>query len=384
MSIKVQETILSIKQRISTVESDKIKLSETDTRQGLINPMFSVLGWNFGDFMSVKSELRHKNYNDPVDYAFFSSKDKEKPILLLEAKALGKNLDESKIVKQLCMYLGEMGVQWGVLSDGNKYVMYNSEGGSSFEDHRFITLTIKDVDTEDGMPVEEFAEKMVALLSRDCLENNDIQTQYEDHMVDYQIEAAIQSLLSKPFDTLAAAIQKEFKEERVKTNENLRVTRKRIIDYLKNLADEDGAIPLDLGDGSSESRSNELMQDVATIHSSPLKRKEEKRERSKRISVEDLLKDSLIHEGDNWRLQYKGETFWARITGNGELEVNGKNFSTPSKAGTSVTHKPCTGWNYWYFKTHEGQWEKVDALRSEYKNKHGLKAIKRSQNKSVA
>ena len=138
----------SLKQRILDVErrskklseQDKRKLSEQDTRQGLINTLLKALGWDFSDFESIKSEFRHKSYNDPVDYAFFHHKDKNKPVLLIEAKSFGTDLSNGKIIKQLCTYLGEMGVQWGVLTDGDKYVMYNSNSGSSFEEQKFLTF----------------------------------------------------------------------------------------------------------------------------------------------------------------------------------------------------------------------------------------------------
>lgn len=79
------DRLRDIKARITKVETDAIKLSETDTRQGLINPIFSALGWDFSDFTQIKAEHRHKEYNDPVDYAFFSAT-KKVPVLLLEAK----------------------------------------------------------------------------------------------------------------------------------------------------------------------------------------------------------------------------------------------------------------------------------------------------------
>ena len=98
---KLIETLIKLKSRILEVEKDSIKLTEQDTRQGLINVLFRSLGWDLSDFDSVKSEFRHKDYNQPVDYAFFH-KNKDKPILLIEAKALGTNLNDCKIVKQLC------------------------------------------------------------------------------------------------------------------------------------------------------------------------------------------------------------------------------------------------------------------------------------------
>ena len=62
-----------------------------------------------------------------------------------------------------------MGVQWGVLSDGNRYVLYNSRGGTSFDDQKFLVLDIKTVDTDSGFAIEEFVRHLVTLLSRQSL-----------------------------------------------------------------------------------------------------------------------------------------------------------------------------------------------------------------------
>ncbi len=209
------EALRKLKDQILRGESNSIRLSEQDTRQGLINPLFGELGWDFSDFTAVRAEFRDPRYNEPADYAFFG-KDAGKPLLLAEAKALGTDLNNAKIIKQLCTYLGEIGVQWGLLTDGNKYIMYNANAGASFEDQKFLTMQIKTADTDDGIPMAELASKLQSLLSRGCLEDDRIQKFYESHVIDSHIEDALLSLLSEPFDTLAAAIRKELKEERVK------------------------------------------------------------------------------------------------------------------------------------------------------------------------
>ena len=133
---------------------------------------------------------------------------------------------------QVCTYLGEMGVQWGLLTDGNKYIMYNSSSGASFEDQKFLTMQIKTTDTEDGLLLDDLADKLVALLSRKCLENDEIQGAYETHVINRHMEDALSSLLTEPFDTLASATKKEFKEERVKIDPDLKIGQKQIISYL--------------------------------------------------------------------------------------------------------------------------------------------------------
>lgn len=367
------KTLKMLKQRILDVEQRSTKLSEQDTRQGLINALFGALGWDFSDFDSVKSELRHKNYNDAVDYAFFHHEDKNKPVLLVEAKSLGIGLNNGKVVKQLCTYLGEMGVQWGVLTDGDKYVMYNSKSGSSFEEQKFLTLQIKTADTEDGIPLDDLAEKFLALLSRKCLENDQIQRAYEDLVINRHIKEALDSLLTTPFETLASAIKREFKQERVKVDLNLKITQKQIVSYLENIQDEDGRIFMEGVVEPSTSESN-ILHDIAQSQETEGNNKSTKESsyerRSRRITISDLLKDKVINAGDSWRFENKGEFTWGRVTSNGEIEVNGKTYTNPSRAGWAITKKSCNGWIQWFFKDSSSKWCPVNILREQYRERH--------------
>lgn len=385
MEEKLEKILKKIKEQITEVERNRTRISETDTRNAFINPIFRALGWNFGNFAEVRSEFRHKNYNDAVDYAFFSEKKGHRPVLLLEAKTLGTDLNTARIAKQLGMYMGEMGVQWGVISDGNRFVMYNASAGKSFEDKKFLTLVIKDMDTEDGITSNELAKKMIALLSRESLENDDIQATYEQHMMDTQIQSALQSLMASPFDTLARAIRSEFKEERVNVDENLRIPLHKITEYLEELADDDGQIPLAISMEDPSDRDDELMLDIAdsqnTQKTASITSLTEVKKRRKRIAISDLLEDKLIHEGDNWRFHHKGEIFWGRITGNGELEVNGVAQPNPSRAAEHLIKRACAGWNNWEYKDEDKIWQPVENLRAMYREAHGLQRITRKRKK---
>ena len=374
-------TIKKLKQRILETEKNSVRLTEQDTRQGLINPLFRSLGWDFSDFNTVKSEFRHPKYNEAADYAFFCANNRERPVLLVEAKVLGLNLNNGKIIKQICSYMGEIGVQWGVLTDGNKYVMYNSNAGVSFEDQRFITLQIKTADTEDGIASEDLADKLIALLSRDSLENDGIQKFYKEYAVNRHIEDALWSLLSEPFATLAAAIKREFNQERVKVDPRLRIGTNQIIAYLEGMKDDEGRLPLSLDEGVRPSN-HSLLQGVAALS------QQEGADvsaitRAKRITISDLLAAGLVHAGDNWRLSYKGEVFWGRITANGEIESNGEFYTTPWKAGMAITNLiTCAGWRYWHYKDEQGEWRRINTLREQYRHIHSLEAVCRKKKAS--
>ena len=361
----LKDTVLKLKERIIRTEAGNMQLSETDTRQGLINPLFRALQWDFSDFESIKSELRVPQFNEPADYAFYSSKQKtDTPILLLEAKRLGSDLAHKNHVKQLTSYLGATGVQWGVLSDGNRYVLYNSLGGTSFEEQKFLTLEIKTVNTDSGFALEEFVKHLTTLLSRDCLENEEIQQAYEEHMINSRIRLALDSLLSTPFDTLITAIRREFKEERVGLPDGVKVSKTHIDAYLASISDEAGRIPVDLE--AEAIHTDEAVED-SVLTSGTRPKGEQIRAHGKRVSIGDLLTAGLVHEGDQWRLSTKGEVVWGRIESNGQIEVNGEGHGNPSKAFQAGTGLPRNGWYYWHYRDANGEWQRIDTLRSEYR-----------------
>ena len=370
--LELIKQISDLKDRILEIDKKSIKLSETDTRQGLINPLFRSLGWDFGDFTSIRSEFRNKKYNEPVDYAFFATKNGNIPILLLEAKQYGKNLEDPKTVKQLCNYLGEMGTQWGVLSDGNHYIMYNSKGGLNFEDQKYLSLQLKTVDTDDGITSQKIAEHLDVLLSRKSLEDETIQSAYEEHIVHSQIERAFESLLSEPFKTLVNAIRTEFKQTRVRANPKLRLTNDKIEEYLKSISDE-GRIAIERE--GKEIHSDEEMVRSITEATQDTKEKDNGVKTTvlshgKRITIKNLLEEKLIYEGDNWKMDYKGDVYWGRITGNGEVEIDGKTFQNPSKAGNMIMIGGCNGWFWWHYKTKQNDWDRIDVLRQQYRGMH--------------
>ena len=231
-----------------------------------------------------------------------------------------------------------------------------------------LTLTIKTMDTEDGIPADELANKFIGLLSRECLENESIQDAYEEHMRYQQIKRGMESLLSHPFDTLYKAVKREFKEERVGANPNLQVTNRHIESFLDSIADEEGRIAIDLEAEQVHSK-DEVIGSAAQTEAAGEKAKQV-RSRGKRVLIKNLLDAGLIQEGDNWRFESKGEVTWGRVVGNGQLEVNGRKYPNPSRAAHGLIRGGVNGWYYWHYKNANDEWRRIGELRQAYHDRH--------------
>ena len=76
-------------------------MNEQNTKAALIEPILRALGWDVEDVEEVVHEYRRKKQDNPVDFAMMILRT---PKLFLEAKALRKNLDDAKWIKQALGY----------------------------------------------------------------------------------------------------------------------------------------------------------------------------------------------------------------------------------------------------------------------------------------
>ena len=112
----LKETIETLHERIQTHRA-YLEGNETRTRQVLIDPMLHKLGWDVGDPNSV--ELEYRIGRDWADYVLMGS---GRPIAVIEAKALGKPLDEKETMQAL-NYANSAGIPYMTLTNGDHWRM---------------------------------------------------------------------------------------------------------------------------------------------------------------------------------------------------------------------------------------------------------------------
>ena len=112
----LKETIETLRERIQA-HRPYLEGNETRTRQVLIDPMLHELGWNVGDPNSV--ELEYRIGQGRADYALMGS---ERLIAVIEAKALGKPLDEKETMQAL-NYANAAGIPYMTLTNGDHWRM---------------------------------------------------------------------------------------------------------------------------------------------------------------------------------------------------------------------------------------------------------------------
>ena len=112
----LKETIETLRERIQA-HRPYLEGNETRTRQVLIDPVLHTLGWDVGDPNSV--ELEYRIGRDWADYVLMGS---GRPIAVIEAKALGKPLDDKETMQAL-NYANTAGIPYMTLTNGDHWRM---------------------------------------------------------------------------------------------------------------------------------------------------------------------------------------------------------------------------------------------------------------------
>jgi len=96
--------------------------NEIAVREQLINPILNILGWD----TSNPNYVRHNAPNEfgkIPDYTLIKNK---KNVLVVEAKNLTVELKDDKIISQLAGYSYNMGISFGILTNGIKWLLFNT------------------------------------------------------------------------------------------------------------------------------------------------------------------------------------------------------------------------------------------------------------------
>jgi predicted type IV restriction endonuclease len=342
---ELRDVIAQMKQRILSFAGKKI--SEEDTKFKLINPILAVLGWDMQQHDEVRLEFRSESHHNPVDYAFFHN---GKPILFLEAKALGGDIDDPKFVNQTMKYAYEADVEWCVLSNGNVYCIYRTYEKGKSQDRLFRKINL----TEDT-DLEEIA-YFLGLLTRHNVIQGKLSTQWKESFADQKVKAAIEKLVTDQDDALVRMLLK--KTEGLQTAEirqSLSRARVSIGFHLDGLT-------LGKPQARAKKATKQRAKAVAQVN----------------ISLQQLIESGIVKPPQRILSHYKGQTLEARILRDGDVEYNGHKYSSLSVAGgvarvvvsgppaSGAAYYPTNGWTFWQYQDASGGLHPLDHWRELY------------------
>lgn len=193
------DTLQKLRKRIMQIRNRNKSIGEENTKTTLINPLLTALGWDLEELDEVCQEYRRKPQDNPVDYALFIFGN---PRLLVEAKAIEKDLNDSKWISQTLGYATVVGVEWCVLTNGDEYHIYNSHAPVEVEEKLFRVVHISD-STQDA-----YTHETLSLLSKDKMGENIIKVLWKSQFIDRHVSTALQDIFRDEDKGLVNLIRK--------------------------------------------------------------------------------------------------------------------------------------------------------------------------------
>jgi hypothetical protein len=166
------------------------KLSEPQTRTSVINPLLKSLGWDVGNPYEVEENSRTPDGKIP-DYRL---KINSKLVLVVEAKALDKSLDDDRDIGQVVGYAGNAGIDWCVLTNGVKWQVYRSFENCSAPERLLFAVSL-DPQEALGKSAQQLAEQMWGF-SRDGMANGTLDKWREPIFIDRKVIKAIEEIMT--------------------------------------------------------------------------------------------------------------------------------------------------------------------------------------------
>ncbi len=121
LTIEIENEVKETIKRVDKYRGDYIS-NEQAVRTQLIEPILNVLGWKTSNPEFVKPNAPDEDGKIP-DYTLFQNR---KTTLIVEAKNLSINLQDKKIIDQLANYCFKSGIDFGVLTNGVKWLLFKT------------------------------------------------------------------------------------------------------------------------------------------------------------------------------------------------------------------------------------------------------------------
>ena len=160
--------------------------------------MIEALGWDVRDPDVVRREFRPKGADDPVDYALQID---DRPRVLVEAKALGEPLDDRRFIKQILGYAVMAGVPWCVLTDGDRWHLFNATAMIDADAKVFWQVKVSQTLQDNH--------RALGLLGREVVADGTLDACWADYCADRQVKAGLERLVAGPDKALIGLLLKE-------------------------------------------------------------------------------------------------------------------------------------------------------------------------------
>ncbi|UAL07989.1 MAG: type I restriction enzyme HsdR N-terminal domain-containing protein [Candidatus Methanogranum gryphiswaldense] len=165
--------------------------TEEATKTGLIMPFLTALGYDCTNPLEVCPEYIADfgvKKGEKIDYAILKD---NKPIIFIECKSIGFDLDDKKFGSQLYRYFSTSNTKIGILTNGIEYRFFSDiKTENKMDTTPFLIINLENINERQIKALSKF--------SRDEFNIESLLPSAEDMMIRNEIMKAIESELNNP------------------------------------------------------------------------------------------------------------------------------------------------------------------------------------------
>lgn len=330
----LSQTLADVRRRIAK----RPKLNENDTKATLVEPVLAALGWDVHDVEEVAREHKAPRAK-PVDYALLVMRE---PKLYIEAKALGENLDASRVANQIMGYAAVAGVEWIVVTNGDEWRVYNSHATVPIAQKLLRSVRVSEPTAD--------AEEILGLLSKDQLKTKQIDALWRAHFVDGKVKAALEGFFNPDKDMALVhhvrAVAKDL------TPEEIRGSMRRC------------KLTLDFP----------LSPDDLPRRATAVRKRASSGSGASGITLLELVRAKVLKTPLELVGRHKNAEIRARVLKDGTVEFQGEIHASLSTAASAALaslgaltpqgkHRAVNGWDFWKYRAPNGELTPIGAAR---------------------
>ena len=296
-----------------------LNLSESDTRAYLVDPLLRLLG--FADVKHLRREVTVPATKEFLDYELLVD---GQPEVIVEAKAARHSLSD-RHAAQCVQYASVLGVRWCLITNGLAWALYDAHATGPLREKRVAEVRL---DGDETAAEEAWA--VLSAFSRHALaQSNPITSLLVDRVVADE--------LSRSDSTAVRALRRS-----VKQRFGERVSTEAVVSAIERVLRASGP--------AAEAGAEEPSAQIETEPESTPPRPRRTKGGGRRVTIAELVDAGLLPPDATLEASVFGVTHIGRLL-EGELEVNGVTYGTPSAASAAIrSRQSWNGWVDWRYR----------------------------------
>jgi hypothetical protein len=347
----LRATLSDVRVRIAELRTRRKRASEQETRELLVEPVLTALGWPLADPDLVRREARTRGPAKVVSYALLYG---GQPCLLVGVRPLAEVLTRESTAA-LLDYAATTGVGWCVLTNGDTWRLSYAQAQVDLEEKLFAAAQLSDPEEDERCVAT------LALCARQRPSELELERLWRSAYADRRVGAALETLAAADGEALAHLVRR----------------------HAGGLSLAAVRASLSRAQVSARFPAPRLLAPLAMAPAANPTAGRRQPPRPESVTLADLITSGHVRPPLALEKRFQGVPLRASLEAGGRIAFSGAHYDSPAAAAAAARaavsgapaaarRAPDDGWSFWQYREPTGgQLHLLDELRRQYLAQQG-------------